>query len=112
MDLRAGIIERFARETYRPRRPPVAGGFGGANVHDAGAAKSVGVILSGVRLFFISTPLNVTRSALNIVFHEFTVEENSLQPDSQVSICALLGGMSMPFCANDARTVLKIPLTE
>jgi hypothetical protein len=89
-----------------------AGGLVGTNVHEAGAVSCVGVILSGVRLFLVSMSLNVTRSALNIVFHVFMVDVNSLQPDSHVSICALLGGISIPFCANDARTVLKIPLIE
>lgn len=95
------------RNFYRDFNGPA-----GTNVHDAGGTTDVGVILSGVRLFFVSRPLNVKRSALNVVFHAFNVDVNSLQPDSHVSICALLGGMSMPFCANDARTVLNVPLIE
>ena len=81
-------------------------------MQDAGATSDVGVIFSGVRLFFVSRPLNVKRSALNVVFHAFPVDVNSLQPDSHVSTSALVGGMSIPFCANDARTVLNVPLIE
>ena len=101
------------RETYRRLpRPTAAGGPGGTNVHEAGGKSGVGVILSGVRLFFVSKALNVTRSALNIIFQALKVDVNSLQPDSHVSICALVGGMSMPFCASGARTVLNVPLIE
>src|SRR5439155_19223940 len=92
----------------RPRAVPV----GHTNVHDAGAASAVGVIFSGVRLFFVSKLLKPTRSTPSIVFHALTVAVNSLQPDSHVSTSALVGGMSMPFCASGARTVLKIPLIE
>ena len=78
------------------------------NVHDAGAASAVDVMFSGVRLFFDSRLLNPTKSTSSIVFHPLTVAVNSLQPDSQVSISALVGGMSMPFCVSGPRTVLKI----
>src|SRR5438128_11429359 len=84
--------------------------MGHTNVHDAGTANAVGVIFSGVRLFFVSRLLNPIRSTPSIVFHTFAVAVNSLQPDSQVSTSALVGGMSTPFCASGASTVLKIPL--
>src|SRR5436305_5139463 len=85
---------------------------GHTNVHDAGAAIAVGVIFSGVRLFFVSRLLNPIRSTPSIVFHAFAVAVNSLQPDSHVSTAALVGAMSMPFCESGARIVLKIPLIE
>src|ERR1044072_8365570 len=77
------------------------------NVHDAGAASDVDVIFSGVTLFFDSRLLNSTRPMSSIVFQPFTVAVNSLQPDSHVSISALVGGMSMPFCVSGPRTVLS-----
>src|SRR5689334_24092833 len=77
------------------------------NVHDAGAASVVDVIFSGVRLFFGSRLLNPAKSTSSIVFHPLTVAVNSLQPDSQVSISALVGGMSRPFCVSGPRTVLS-----
>lgn len=76
-------------------------------MHDAGTASAVGVIFSGVRLFFVSRLLNPTRSTPSIVFHAFSVAVSSLQPDSHVSTSALVGGMSMPSCASGARTVLR-----
>src|SRR5207247_11175566 len=84
---------------------------GHMNVHAAVTASAV-VVFSGARLFFVSRLLKPTTSTPSIVFHELTVAVNSLQPDSHVSISALVGGMSMPFCASGARTVLKIPLIE
>ena len=75
------------------------------NVHDAGATSAVDVIFSGVRLFFDSRLLNSTKPTSSIVFHPLTVAVNSLQPDSQVSISALVGGMSMPFCVSGPRIV-------
>src|SRR5215467_13607906 len=68
--------------------PRVAAGH--MNVHDAGAASAVDVIFSGVRLFFDSRLLNPTKSTSSIVFHPLTVAVSSLQPDSQVSISALV----------------------
>src|SRR5262249_33768851 len=94
---------------YLPR-PAVAVDL--TKVHDAGTASAVGVIFSGVRLFFVSRLLKLTRSTSSIVFHAFTVAVNPLQPDSHVSTSALLGGMSMPFCASGARTVLNVALIE
>src|SRR5258708_4651499 len=76
------------------------------NVHDAGTASAVGLIVSGVRLFWVSRPLKPTRSTLSIAFHAFADAVNSLQPASQVSTSALVGGMSMPFCESGPRTVL------
>src|SRR6266513_1422065 len=99
-----------ARSSVYLRPPAVA--VGHTNVHDAGTASAVGVIFSGVRLFFVSRLLNPTRSTTSIVFHAFRVAVNPLQPDSHVSTSALVGGMSMPFCASGARTVLKVALIE
>src|SRR5205814_7101305 len=92
--------------------PPPVLVMGHTNVHDAGSTSAAGVIFSGVRLFFVSRLLNPTRSTSGIVFHAFTVAVNPLQPDSHVSTSALLGGMSMPFCASGARTVLNVALIE
>src|SRR5207247_3285225 len=86
--------------------------MGHTNVHDAGTANAVGVIFSGVRLFFVSRLLNPTRSTPSIVFHAVTVAMNSLQSDSHESTSALVGGISMPFCVSGPRTVLKIPLID
>ena len=82
------------------------------NVHEDGAVSAVDAIFSGVRLFFASRLLKSTRSMPSIVFHAFVVAVYSLQPDSHVSISALVGGMSMPFCESGPRTVLYSPLIE
>ena len=76
-----------------PRTFPV----GHTNAHEAGATTAVGVSFSGVRLVFVSSVLNSTRSALSILAQPFAVAVNSLHPFSKVSTCAFVGDMSMPF---------------
>src|ERR1051325_5589989 len=89
----------------RPRGVAV----GQTNVHDAGSWIAVGVIFSGVRLFFVNRLLKAATSA-TICFQAFAVVVNSLQPVSHVSTSALVGAISIPFCVSGPRTVLKIPL--
>src|SRR5215813_13392076 len=72
------------------------------SVHDAGAASEVTGMLSGFRLLLVSRLLNPSRSAPSI-FHASKVAVSSLHPVSHVSICALVGGMSIPFCPSGAR---------
>src|ERR687884_307737 len=92
--------------------PVGAVALGHTNVHDAGTASAVVGVFSGARLFFVSRLLNSTRSTPSIVFHAFAVATYSLHAESQVLTSALVGGISMPFCASGPRTVLKSPLIE
>lgn len=74
-----------------------------SNLHDKGAV-SISGVFNGVRLFLVSRLLNPDRSSPIVVFHALTVAVYSLQPDSHVSISALVGGMSIPFWVSGPRT--------
>jgi len=90
----------------RPPRLPVAEGLNERILHVPGALMADGVTFNGARLFFVSMLLKAARSVSSIVFHALAVAVYSLQPASNVSISAGVGGMSMPFCASGPRTVL------
>ena len=91
---------------WSPPRLLLAGDVAGTSVHDNVALTAVGPMFSAAILFFVSRVLKATRSVSSIVFQAFALAVYSLQPDSNVSISALVGGMSMPFCVSGPRTVL------
>src|ERR1700683_3672647 len=99
------IVRRIA---ILPGYFATADGADAVKVHDTGAVSAVGVMCSGVTLFLVSKALKATKSTDCIAFQATTVAVYSLQPASHVSICDLLGAMSMPFCDRATR-VLKLP---